>query len=155
MNSEKLSDWASIAEIVSGIAVLVSLIFIIQELGRNTDAVEAATLQAAMDASNEFLLTLLETPELLPILQKGNQEYSSLTPEETLTYTFIMRNQWARFQSNFSQWRRGVMDESDWEFYKKIFCDVSSNEGIVQSWSSHRDFLRADFAEYVESCEAY
>ncbi len=156
MNSEKLSNWSSIAEIVSGVAVIISLVFIILELNRNTEAVESATLQAAMDASNEFLLLIVENPELAQLVEKARTSYSSLTAEEIPTYTFLMRNQWVRFQTNYSQWTRGVMDDEDWFFYEKIFCDVTRDEGIVQSWSLHRDFLRADFSEYVErTCDAY
>jgi hypothetical protein len=39
-----LSSWASIAEIVSAIAVVLSLIYVGTELRGNTRAVEAATL---------------------------------------------------------------------------------------------------------------
>jgi len=155
MTNEGLSKWAAIAEIVSGIAVVISLLFILQELNNNTNAVQSATLQAAMDTSNAYLLMLIENPELLQLNEKGRQSYTSLTPEELMTYTMLTRNQWVRFQTNYSQWKRGVLDDEDWYFYEKIYCNVSSDEGFVLSWPLHRDFLRPDFVEYVESCEAY
>lgn len=41
--NQKLSNWASIAEILSGIAVVISLILLLFEVQGNSEAVRAAT----------------------------------------------------------------------------------------------------------------
>ena len=40
---QKLSEWASIAEIVSGIAVVITLVFLIFGIRENTEVTRAAT----------------------------------------------------------------------------------------------------------------
>jgi len=44
--NQKLSDWASMAEIASAIAVVVTLVLVLVELRENTEAVRAAARQS-------------------------------------------------------------------------------------------------------------
>lgn len=44
--NERLADWANVSQVVSGIAVVASLIYIAIEVRGNTSAQEAATIQA-------------------------------------------------------------------------------------------------------------
>jgi hypothetical protein len=50
----KLSDWAGIAEIFSGIAVVVTLVFLIIGIRENTEVTRAATYADLLDGLNEY-----------------------------------------------------------------------------------------------------
>jgi hypothetical protein len=62
--NQKLSDWASIAEIVSGIAVVVSLIFLIAGIRENTEITRAAAYERSIDSFNEWRMWLSSDDEL-------------------------------------------------------------------------------------------
>ena len=64
MRKFTLGEWASIAEIIAAVGVVVSLFFVGLEVRRNTRAVQAATLQSVIDIARQQLLLVASNPEL-------------------------------------------------------------------------------------------
>ena len=62
--NQKLSDWASIAEIVSGVAVVITLIFLIVGIRENTNVVRASAFSDNLSAFNDFSMTVAADAEL-------------------------------------------------------------------------------------------
>ena len=79
----KLNELTQIAEVISGIAVVITLVLLIFEIRDNTEATISANTQETLRASRDAALELATTPALASIIEKGrtNQE---LTPEESL-----------------------------------------------------------------------
>jgi hypothetical protein len=63
MRKLSLSEWASAAEIVGAFAVVVSLVFVIASVDRNTAAITAQVGDASYEAIRELNLNLLNNPE--------------------------------------------------------------------------------------------
>jgi hypothetical protein len=55
----RLSEWASIAEIIGAVAIVISLVFVGLEIGDSNREARAATVQAALDAELTFQAELL------------------------------------------------------------------------------------------------
>jgi len=49
MNNKNLTKWASIAELIAGVGVILSLIFVGLQINEGNRETRAATLQAATD----------------------------------------------------------------------------------------------------------
>ena len=60
---QRLSDWASIAEIISAVAIVVSLIFVGMQIRDNTVATEAATFQDSVGYDLQLLTVVGSDPE--------------------------------------------------------------------------------------------
>lgn len=52
----KLSGWASIAEIISGTAVLITLVFLVFGIRENTEITRAAAYDRNIDSLNQWRL---------------------------------------------------------------------------------------------------
>lgn len=52
--SQRLSNWASVAEIRASIAVLITLALLIHDVRENTKTTRAATYASTLDSLNEF-----------------------------------------------------------------------------------------------------
>lgn len=68
--SRKLSDWANAAQIVSGIAVVVTLLFLILGIRENTAITRATAYDRNMDSLNYVRNVLVTDPETLDAWQK-------------------------------------------------------------------------------------
>jgi hypothetical protein len=96
MSKLKLSDWASVAEIVAAVAVAVSLLFVGLELQHNTAASESATREAINQKDIEFL-SLYVDPAVLAVANAKAQngetlstlEESQLVAAEYVNFTFL------------------------------------------------------------------
>jgi hypothetical protein len=59
LNKLKLSDWASIAEVLGAIAVVVSLLFVGFQIGEGNREARATRVQAALDSEMVFQAAIL------------------------------------------------------------------------------------------------
>lgn len=67
--NQKLSDWASVAEIVSGVAVVVTLIFLVLGIRENSEITRAVAYERNVDSRNEWRMCVSEDDERLRIYQ--------------------------------------------------------------------------------------
>ena len=63
--TQKLSDWASIAEIVSGIAVVVALVFLVVGIRENTEMARASMYERTFDSLNQWRMDIANNDALL------------------------------------------------------------------------------------------
>lgn len=144
-----------LVELVSAGAVLLGLIFVGFELKKNTEAVEAATLQGIIDGSQDYLNLLAADADLNAIWRVANDDPSLLSEAEAARYFFLLRAQWQRYQNAYLQWQRGAMSATDWALDQKFICDpAGSTTGRTKRllWPDHRPALLGDFVVFVEAC---
>ena len=67
MKKQTLGDQAKLAEIVGAIAIVISLIYVGQELRANTAAVKAASLQSITNSSSASMLSVVENGDFVDI----------------------------------------------------------------------------------------
>jgi len=91
----KLEKWAFIAEITSGLAVVVTLVFLVMELRDNTEELRVASRQSLASRAETYLLLRANTPELAEIMAK-TIDGQEISPAERWMYqgyiAAILRN---------------------------------------------------------------
>ena len=155
--NQKLSDWASIAEIFGGIAIVISLVFVGIQIKGNTGATQAATFQQHMGYEIEFLQRTSENPELGAAFWRFNGAKTSeeleavsaeLGPERLGQAQGMFLSQIRIFEDVFLQHRAGSFSEDGW----------NAREPLVRSIALHPIFHDMDrvsvtvsgpFAEYI------
>ena len=86
MQKLSLSQWASVAEIGGTVAVVISLIFVVISLERNTAALSAENADDLYDAFRQIELVVLNNSELANITVRGASDPDSLSQAETEIY---------------------------------------------------------------------
>lgn len=105
----RLSDWAAWAEIVASVAVVVSLIYVGSEVGKNTKAVQGAAFQEIAHASDEYLLAIASDPALTAIFNDGNADPSAPTSTAATRHFILIRVYWRNMENTFLQFQRGLL----------------------------------------------
>ena len=147
MNLEKVS---TIAELVSAIAIVVTLGYLAIETQQNTNAVMASIRQAMLAEDRELLFQQMEYPHVAPGLYGAKQ----LTDEEKVQLAswlvvFVRgrENQWLQYQS-------GVIDKTTWEVYRTPLRNVLLNEPAKSFWRIRSQ--RSEFAQgFVEDVNQF
>ena len=81
--NQKLSDWASIAEIVSGIAVVITLVFLVLGIRENTEVMRATSFASSIDTLNEFTASVVTDSELRQLwLAHNSRDGATFTDDE-------------------------------------------------------------------------
>jgi hypothetical protein len=109
----KLSDWASLAEVVSAIAVVISILYLGYQIRENTNEVRASSRQQLISRAHSSVFALATNPELSEIVTKVS-EGSSLTPTELTQYGYLVRGVIYDVQEAYLLYLEGRLDEDYW-----------------------------------------
>ena len=110
--NQKLSDWASIAEILSGIAVVVTLIVLIIGIRDNTDSVRASTYADSLDRLNDFQMDVLVDPDALRVWDAYTKsEASGLDGLDAQRLTIVVLTLFRTLENSYFAARYNLLGE--------------------------------------------
>jgi len=110
------TKWSALAEIISSVAILITLLYLAIQTQQNTDAVQATVRQAMLSEDRESLYKLIEYPSL-------NKRTELSEDEEVQTIAFIIA--FVRMRENhWLQYQNGVLDEATWLSYREPLLNV-------------------------------
>ena len=111
MNNEKLSKWASIAEMIAATGVILSLIFVGLQINDENRETRAATLQAANDSEMFMQSQLLLYADVWEkILSGAPLEDGAEERKGIVLYNLVM----TEYENRFAQFEVGYFDPTLW-----------------------------------------
>ncbi len=147
----KLSEWASLAEIGSAFAVVVSLVYVGLQINQNTTAVKASTHQAMIDYGREQSEILVTDANLAALVKKGEVDPSSLAPHERSQFYEFTTWRMAMWELSFLNHEVGLVDDEMWlawdAYYRLLVFD---KPGYVDFWRDNRTAYDARFQNHVD-----
>ena len=154
MSKLKLSDWASVSEIIAAVAVAVSLIFVGLELQSNTAASESATREAINRKDIEFLSLYVDsTVVAVASVKAQNGEPLSELEESQLVQTEYIN--FIIFEHSYYQYRKGVLEAGEWARHENIIRAVWRDWPYAHTmWSRYRETFSSDFVALIDGLRA-
>lgn len=146
----KLSEMASIAEVVGAIAIIISLVYVGIQLDDSTRAVRSATANETSAALSAWYTELGTNPQALRIFQDGITNPESLTREELLQFIFQMHGLMLEYQAADYLSRQGTLDSELQEATTNTLLGVRDLPGFRLYWEQRKDLFRSDFRLYIE-----
>jgi hypothetical protein len=86
MKKRTLNEWASIAEILGTVAVVISLLTVAYTIDRNTKAISRQGIDELYDGHRELQLLMVADPDLALMMKKAQQDLSLLSEKERAQY---------------------------------------------------------------------
>lgn len=146
----KLSDWASMAEIVSGFAIVVTLIVLIVETRENTRATYSASYDQLAAEMVDWRLALAEDPKL-------RSDYLAYigTEDEPADYSSAGGSMAAEalvliYERAYFARTYGALGDSEWDRYRGSIC--SDLTALIIPEMKRNSRLTLEFSEFVENC---
>ena len=146
----KLSEIASIAEIIGAFAVVISLIYVGVQVNDSTGAVRSASANDANVAMQSWY------QEIGSDQQTSELFYNALTSEEPLSnqeeFQFLMMYHGAflALQTSFLLAEEGTIDVELREGLTSVILGVKDLPGTQRYWRQRRSYLHPRYAEYVD-----
>ena len=109
MNIVKIS---ATAEIVSSVAILITLIYLAIETNQNSEALFTTSRQQLLDSDLELLEYIGEHPELF-----RDMDRQDLSEDNILTIRMFLLRMLRVREFAWNQYQSGVMDEATWQSY--------------------------------------
>ncbi len=154
MKNKQLQRWAFGAEIVSAVAVVMTIGFLAFQVMNNTNATQAQTYQLLMQEMNGYR-TLMAEPHMAAIVVKVSQQgWDVLDPvEQRRLYTTAAIN-WGFYESAYFANKRGVLGESEWKRFELAYCRRRSEQPYLwnpEGFTPMIKLLTLEFADFVEA----
>ncbi len=118
MNWTKAS---AVAEILSSVAILITLVYLVVEIQQNSEATQAETRQAILASDQQFLELLIDSPELNLITYKPD-----LSDEERIRLSYTLVTFVRMRENNWLQYENGTLDDVTWQAYQGSLLAVFS-----------------------------
>ncbi len=152
--NQKLSDWASIAEILSSIAVVVTLLFLVFGIRENTEITRAAAYDRNIDSLNQWRLDVAQNEELLRAWNAYRRgDIGGRIEAEDAGLGLILTALWGIYEKSYYANKYGILGASEWNRFEVQICLGRAIDARL--WNEMIKIrLTEEFADYVVAfCE--
>lgn len=138
-------------QILGGLGVIASLIYVAIQIRNNARAVRAATYH---QVSNTFISnweSASRDADTLSIILRGGRDLASLTDEVEMgrLYLFVMASM-RRFENAWFQYKVGILKETDWQAIAYDMDSLFVHPGLRLAWEGVKNRSSAEFRDYVD-----
>jgi hypothetical protein len=148
-----LQNLSAIAEILSSIAVLATLVFLVYELRQNTDAVRANTYQEMNGVISESNGIFLANPEVSEFIARTGSGADKLTPSDAIRLRAFISSMYRHADNIYFQYQIGTIDRRQMEsLLIPMILNMRRRGTLRTAWEEGPDksLLHPDLVEYIE-----
>jgi hypothetical protein len=146
-----LDQLASIGEIIGGVGVVFSLVYLAIQIRTNTDAERTSTYQSIVSDFGAMNNTMAGTPELSHLFVQAMEDYHQLSIDEKARISQIFFQCFRYFENMFYQYKKGYLDEEVWIGWKRLMLTYYSRPGFQSWWEHRRDVFSEPFAIFLDT----
>ena len=146
----RLSEIASIAEIIGAFAVVISLIYVGIQVNDSAVAVRSSSANDANVALQNWYMQIGSDQQTSGIFYRGLTSEEALPLEEEFQYLMMFHGAFLAFQNGFLLAEEGSIDAKFRDSLSAVILGVKDLPGMGRYWQQRRGYLHPDFAIYVE-----
>ena len=128
MQTRRLKTWVAIAEIISAIAVVFSLIYVGLEIRRTTIESDADIQAELLTYTHQRRVLVIESEDLSRILIKGHNDLNSLSAEELLRFQYYVELHFVAWERAYMARQSGVFSVELYDGWKDWFVSVAKRD---------------------------
>ena len=152
--NKKLSDWASIAEIFSGVAVVITLVVLVVSIRESTDITRAAVYESHINSLMQWRSELAHDRDVTRLWQSiFNGEHENLDETDFERMMQIVANNLNIYEKAYFAREYGVMGQSEWSRFEAP-CRQYEAALLAGLTDILNRIMTPDFIEYLDGrCE--
>ena len=146
----KLSELASIAEIIGAFAVVISLIYVGIQVNDSAGAVRSASANDANVAMQNWYLQIGSNQQTSELVYQALISEEALSNEEEFQFLMMMHAIFLGFQNNYLLAEEGTIDLELREAITAAILGIKALPGMRRYWRQRKSYLHSGFAGYVD-----
>ena len=120
----KLSDWASVAEILASVAVVITLILLLIGVRENTAITRASMYAGTLDQFNTFETAMLSDPELHEVFVRYiNADTAGLSDSDRDRVSTMIAILFRTYDRAFIADRNRLIGDDEWQRFERAICN--------------------------------
>ena len=148
MKPDAWTKASAIAEIISSVAIVATLVYLAAEMRQNTAALNAQSRQSLLASSQSELFVQLENADIIESMSKPGP----LTAEENIRLDLLMTALLRAREFSWLQYESGVIDEAQWSTELAVTKTLMSSPRSRLWWNKlGRTYFGAGFVDFLDS----
>jgi hypothetical protein len=151
-------DWAAvqaIAEAIGAIAVVASLVYLAIQVRQNTRAMRAATYDAMVRSSSDFLAPIIQDGDLAKVFESVTEAWPhpELDAKDRARGNYLLTQLFRTWENVFYQARQGTLETWLWVAWRTVILSYYHQPGIQAWWQTRHMAYSEPFREFLESSD--
>jgi len=145
-----LEEWAFVAQIVSAIAVVASLVFVGFQLRHATAAIRATSSQAHSGLYTDLVQSIIDNEDFARTWSAGLADPKALEEHEWVRFVAYASALFRLYESSRVQWLNGRLDEEHWHTIQRQAADFGHLPGLQVAWKLRGHWFSPEFRAWFE-----
>lgn len=149
MQKTDLPVWASVAEIISAIAVVFSLLYVGFEINRNTEVMNSDQNISIFSGMRSWEQLLIVDDKLADLYVRAPSEYETFSDAERLQYRFYMAQFVGIWEQAFEGYQSNFLDTDTWSEWNEALLPEMGQ--VVVIWPEISSYYSGEFQQHMIS----
>jgi hypothetical protein len=146
----KLSEWASIAEIIASFVVIASLAYIGLEINQNTQALQQETHQSVLSILTDTQMSLAIDTDFNRIVMLAESTPNKIQKEEWTRFARYAISLYGIWEYLYLSNREYALSDNQWSAFEPYFLGLPCKPGFRRFWNEQKTDFAPLFGDYVE-----
>lgn len=146
-----LSELGALGELIGGVAVVVSLVYLAIQIRDSTKAARASRAQAVLSESQAFVRVLAADTPSARVFRLGLADSGELSEDERVQFTAQLMLMFRNFENMFVQFQLRDRDDLAWQSGAASMERFVGFPGCQKFWSDRSDTYGPEFRKVVNS----
>ena len=126
---------AAVAELLSAIGVLITLVYLALQIRDNTRGLQAKSLESVLEGPRDrYFLPMAQQTDLADIYARGLNSLSQLDEKETRRFFYIMYEQFFQMQQVMHLRERDLIPQVDYDAWLDYTASLLATPGGAEMW---------------------
>jgi len=145
-----LQVFVAVAEIVSALAVTLTLIALVVSIRQNTRSQKALVVDSLAAAITSINVPAMQSAALGSALAKVTTDWSSASREERIIAHYFLFSLFKLLENAWYQQRAGILDQAHWLGWESLLRKYYHSEGVRRVWwLSRKHAYSPEFQNYL------
>ena len=145
-----LLEWGALGELIGGIAIIVSLIYISLQIKQNAFALKSSTAHTTLEDLADVYLFPAQNSEIADIFFRGLQDINALEGAERLRLYGYFHKFFRTIQNTHYQFTLGALEPEQFKGITEQFIFITMMPGGQAYWQERKSWYSEDFQAYVD-----
>jgi hypothetical protein len=145
-----LQELAWLGTTMSGIGVILTVIYVSIQIRNNTRAVRASAFQQVVNSFAAISFDIAKDKNLADLFLRAGRDFASLTDVERVQYTFMLLSFLRRAENVYFQTEIRTLHERHWYGIRESTKAVMASPGARACWTEIRNRFNPQFAAFID-----
>lgn len=142
-------ELGAVGELVGGVAVIATLIYLTIQIRQNTRAMRSTTHQAVVDSVLRTVESISDNADLADLVARSATPDANFSASEQIRFDALANRRFTVYESIFLQ--RSEIAQEMWEGWDAGYREVVSNPAMVKFWAGAKPKYHRTFQRYLDA----